>query len=57
LTRFVERGVSQADAAELEVAGENFLVVHRETRVAVFVYHLSDQKSYFQFNKTVNGEF
>lgn len=40
LRPLVQLGVPQADAAELEVGREYFLVVHREVAVVLFVYHL-----------------
>jgi hypothetical protein len=47
----VEVGVAEADAAELEVAGEHLLVLLGEGVVAYFIYHLRTKKStYFKIS-------
>lgn len=43
----VEVGISEADAAELQVTGEDLLVLLREWSVADFIYDLK-QKNFFE---------
>lgn len=41
-------GVSESDAAELQVTGEDLLVLLRERGVADFIYDLKHKKNNFE---------